>query len=58
MFGRPSQGLEVVIRPSQRYGRGRETLLVVRKWLGDYPGGEEVFGRPSRRSGSWRETLP
>ena len=57
----------MVERPSRRSGRGRETPLVVRKflggllevwkWSGGPPRGPEVVGRPSLMSGNGREAI-
>ena len=58
MVRRPSSRSGSGRRPSWRSGSSWETLLMVRKWLEDPPGGLEVVGRPYRRSGTGRETLP
>ena len=49
---------ELVVRPFQGSGTGRETLPEASNWSGDPPRGQEVFGRSSRGSGTGRETLP
>ena len=58
MVGDPPAGPEVVGRPFQRSGSGRETLTEVRNWSGDPHGGPELVVRSSHRSGSGRKTLP
>ena len=67
MVGDHRGGVELVGRPSWKSGSGRrpsrmsesvwETVLEVRKWSRDPPGGPELVGRPYRRSGSHWETV-
>ena len=47
----------MVGRSSWKSGSGRETLLEVLRWSGDYFGGPEADEGPSRRSGSGREIV-
>ena len=50
MVRRPSRGLKVVERPSQKAGSGREALKKIREWSGGLSVGREWSEGPRGRS--------